>query len=296
MNKGLVYTILINFNGWQDTVACLESCEGLAYEPNRVLVVDNGSTNDSVARLRGRFPELSLVETGRNLGFAGGNNAGIRIAMEAGAEFVWLLNNDTVVDPAALAELVAACQEDDAIGIVGSKIHYMDRPTTLWFAGGEISPLWGWTRHRGEGGADTVQRSVPAEVDFITGCSLLARTDVIGRSGPMREDLFLYWEDVEWCTRTRKGGWKILYAPASRVWHKLGASTPGEASAVRWRYEGRNRMLYWRDHDRGRVFRYALMAALQAAYLVAIKGQARNGVGLLHGVADGLRGKSGWIA
>ncbi len=124
----MVYIILLNWNGWKDTVECVESCRKLSYPDVRIVIVDNGSTDGSETRLRERFPDLELIQTGANLGFAGGNNVGIRYALEKGAEYVWLLNNDTIADAEALSALVQAAEDDQTVGMVGSKIVYHDDP------------------------------------------------------------------------------------------------------------------------------------------------------------------------
>ena len=115
-----------------------------------LLIVDNGSTDGSVARLRELFPDLQIIETGANLGYAGGNNIGIAMALAQGAEFIWLLNNDTSVDPAALSELLSVLQMRPRAGIAGSKILYASQPDVLWFAGGEVSACWAYATHRGQ--------------------------------------------------------------------------------------------------------------------------------------------------
>ena len=147
----LVFIIILNWNGWKDTVACVESCLNLTYTNYRILIIDNKSTDGSVAELKARLPEIEIVETDRNLGFAGGNNVGIRIALDQHADYIWLLNNDTVVDPQCLSQMLQAAEADNHIGMVGSKIYYHHKSETLWFAGGEIDfENGGATRHIGQ--------------------------------------------------------------------------------------------------------------------------------------------------
>lgn len=257
----LVHVILVNWNGFDDTVACVESCLALTYEAFKVVVVDNGSADGSGERLRQRFAGAERVEvllTGRNLGFAGGNNIGIANAIGAEAEYVWLLNNDTTVDPEALSALVSAAEEHPEDGMFGSKVYFYDRPQTLWYAGGFIRPQReGSAYHRGLEEVDRGQYDVSEVVDYITGCSLLVSTDLIHEIGPMAEDYFLYWEEVDWCARALAAGRACRYVPASRVWHKVGASVGSVNSPVQKRYDARNRLVfYWRNRrsDFGRVW------------------------------------------
>jgi hypothetical protein len=217
----LVYIVILNWNGWRDTIDCIDSCQKLSYPRFRILVVDNGSTDDSESRIRERFPEIEILQTGSNLGFAGGNNVGIRHALTEGADYVWLLNNDTVVDPEALGEMVRAADIDERIGLVGSKIYYLDKPDVLWFAGGGINRITKLSYHLGSKKKDDGSYREDREVDFITGCSLLVKSRVLNEVGLLREEFFLYAEDTEWNRRIKKSGWKIKWAAGSRVWHKV---------------------------------------------------------------------------
>jgi len=290
----LVCVILVNWNGWRDTLACLESCAELAYPHLEVIVVDNGSTDDSIARLREHFPGLRLVETDANLGFAGGNNAGMRAALPLGAAYLWLLNNDTRVDPAALTELVDVMRSDPSVGIAASKIYHQDRPGTLSYAGGYLSPVWGWASHRGVDELDEGRYDEVTDVDFATGCSLLARASAVASIGPLPEHYFLYWEDIDWSARARQAGWRVVYAPGSRVWHKHGGSTPDGGRHVKWRYEGRNRLLFYRRQSRPAMARITLSTLLNAVYLV-VRGRPRAARALMLGVLDAARGRTGMV-
>ncbi|MCX7596938.1 MAG: glycosyltransferase family 2 protein, partial [Fischerella sp.] len=131
-----VFVILLNWNGWQDTVKCIVSLKGLSYPNYEIVVLDNASTNDSVEQIRAAHPDVTLIETGANLGFAGGNNVGIRYALEHGAEYIWLLNNDTIVDANALSAMVTKAESDPKIGLVGSVLYYMNNPGSVQAWGG----------------------------------------------------------------------------------------------------------------------------------------------------------------
>ena len=237
--------IIINWNGWEDTIACLHSCANLDYPDFDIIVVDNGSTNDSVARIRDAFPDLNLVEAGANLGFAGGNNIGIRIALDAGASYVWLLNNDTVVDTRALSALVDACSSDASAGAAGSKITYYDRPDVLWYAGGEFTAA-GPVRHRGLDEPDIGQYDSLEETGFITGCSLLVTARAFARVGLLYDEYFLYWEETELDWRIHAAGLRLLYAPDSVVRHKVAGSLGETWEARQTEYLVRNMLLFYR--------------------------------------------------
>src|SRR6056297_688817 len=150
-----VYIVILNWNNFQETIDCVESCKKLTYSNFKILLVDNGSTDGSEDILKKEFPGIPLIQTGENLGYSGGNNAGIRHALEQGADYIWLLNNDTVVDPQCLAKMVQTAESSNQIGMVGSKIFYHHSPDILWYAGGEIDlEGGGTTQHVGQNEKD----------------------------------------------------------------------------------------------------------------------------------------------
>ena len=251
--KSLVYILILNWNGWKDTVECIESCKKLDYPNFRMLIVDNGSTDNSETSLRDHFPDIELIQTGRNLGFAGGNNVGIKYALDRGADYIWLLNNDTVVAPEALTELVIVAEDNKRAGIVGSKIYFYDEPQKIWFAGGGWRERKFFASHRGMHEIDTGQFDKICEVDYITGCSLLIKSIVIKEVGLMHEDYFLYWEDADWNATVSEHGWKILYVPGSIVWHKISSSVKNN-KYLEMRYYIRNGLYFFQRHEPKRIF------------------------------------------
>jgi len=246
-NRSLVYVIILNWNGWRDTLECLTSCQKIIYPNYRVLVVDNGSTDGSEAVIRERFPDVEMLQTGENLGFAGGCNSGIRYALDRQARYIWLLNNDTVVEPNALQALVSIMEADESIGMTGSKILYHDSPEVIWFAGGIIDWQKGDTGHTGQGETDRGQYDHVREVDYITGCSLMAGRGMIEEVGLMDEQFFLYFEETDWCLRAGKLGYKSVYVPESVIYHKESATT-GSRSPLYYYYFVRNRLVFLKMH------------------------------------------------
>lgn len=259
-----VAIIVLNWNGWRDTIECLESLQQLHYPRARVIVVDNGSTDDSLRHIKawakGEEPiesryityrkdakpvplilysrteaetggtdkgetvlpdswsvdALVVIDAGENLGFAGGCNVGIRYALRRGAEYFWLLNNDTVAYPNALAEMVALAQSDTYIGLVGSVMHYYRDPETVAFAGGLVN--W-WL-----GTSKTLTRPGGRNLDFIGGASMLIRRAVAESVGLLEERYFFYWEDISYSQRVLAADWKIAQAESSHVLHKEGGT------------------------------------------------------------------------
>jgi GT2 family glycosyltransferase len=228
-----VAVIILNWNAYMDTFECLKSLEHLTYTHFHIFLVDNDSKDDSFKKLqqdyeKGKFNlSITFIQTAANLGFAGGNNVGIKAAYNRGYQYFWLLNNDTVVDSNALTPLVDAIKNYEGVGIVGSKIYYYGTKK-IWFAGGKVNKWTGKTKHIGYREEFSKKHNNTIEVDYITGCSLLFRKELINQLGYMSEDYFLYYEETEYNLKTKMGGWKILFIPESIVYHKVSNSSGGE--------------------------------------------------------------------
>ena len=244
-----VSIVILNWNGASDTIECLESLRDMSYPNYEVTVVDNASEGDDVRILRERFGDyVYMIENDRNYGFAEGSNTGIRYALEnLNPDYVWLLNNDTVVNEEALTELVKTAESDKRIAIVGPKVcSYMTR-NRIDFAGGMMNWLLGFGDIIGHGETDVGQFDQPREVDYVTGSALLIKTGVVREIGLLDTRLFLFNEDVDWCLRAKKGGHNIVYTPGATVFHKHGASIRhvGERAVY---YSHRNRILLMSRH------------------------------------------------
>lgn len=248
MSSPLVYILVLNWNSCNYAVRCIESLQALDYSNYRIVVIDNASADSSERVLRARFPELPFIQTGANLGYAGGNNRGIAYALAQEAEYVWLLNVDTHVDRRALCALVGAMEANARVGLAGSKIYYMDSPERIAYAGGCVDFWRGSTFHRGENEPDTGQYDQPTQVDFITGCSLIVRSSVIKQVGPLIESYFLYFEDVEWSLRVHKAGFDLLFVPDSVIWHKEGGTSGGRMNPDVIYYTARNNLYLVEQH------------------------------------------------
>jgi hypothetical protein len=243
-----VAVIVLNWNGRDDSIACLESLQKVAYPSFDVMLVDNGSADGSVAAIHDRFPSLEIVETGRNLGFAEGNNVGIRIALDRGADYVLLLNNDTAVHPAILDELVAAAERCPEGGIFGAKILYHAEPARIWYAGA----LWHDDLMRFQHCYEDAQvraddRGV-APVDYACGCALLARSAMLRKVGLLDPIFFLTYEDTDLCFRARGAGFACYYVPAAKLWHKISTSFGGAQSPLFVYFMTRNLLLWGERH------------------------------------------------
>jgi GT2 family glycosyltransferase len=242
--KPAVSIIVLNYNGREDTLACLRSLEHLTYPNVNVIVVDNDSSDGSVETFKKAHPGVRIIETGANLGFTGGNNAGIRHALKHGADYVMLLNNDTVVAPDMVEVMMEVMEADPCIGVAGPMIYYYSAPETIWSAGGTIDWSHGTTSMVGLNEEDKAQFGLsPRPVDFVTGCCLLARRDVWEKAGLLDENFFMYYEETEWCVRARRAGYKIAHVPMAMLWHKISVESRAASPRTHY-YMTRNRLLF----------------------------------------------------
>jgi len=212
-----VVAIVLNWNGCPPLLRCLAALARLHGDPPAIIVVDNGSTDDSVPAVRAAHPGVRIVETGANLGFAAGNNVGIRAALALAPEYLWFLNNDTEVLPDALEGLLAVARTDPRLGAVGSTLIEDATPTgTSECAGGSVSLWSGLARHHAT--------CPPADaLHYLRGASLLVRGEALEAIGPFDPGYFMYWEDTDLCFRLRAAGWGLAVAAGSRVRHGTGS-------------------------------------------------------------------------
>ncbi len=291
MKRPFVYIIILNWNGWRDTLECVASCRKLAYENARIVIIDNGSTDDSEKILRQNLPDVEIIQSGGNLGFAGGNNVGIRVALQRGAEYIWLLNNDTIVAPLALDRLVETAEQDLRIGIVGSLIYTFTEPRSIWFAGGfwKFGKLFFTIRDEFDKGEVHFDRA--ETVGFITGCSLLIRAQTVRNIGLLDEKYFLYWEDNDWNARATEHAWKILFEPRSIIWHKVSSSFNPKTDVQAYYYL-RNKLLFYAQHAPAAlpvIFCFTLLGALRHI----LNGRFNFARGYFSGMRDFLLGRFG---
>jgi GT2 family glycosyltransferase len=238
--------VVLSWNGREDTLDCLES---LAAADVRTICVDNASGDGSAEAVAERHPLVELVVNDENLGYAGGNNVGIRRALELDADWVWLVNNDaTVAQDAAAALLAAAAARPDA-GVLACKVLFADPPNLIWYAGGRFSTLLGYSgRQDGYGRRDDGRFDQLRDVERATGAAMAVSRPAIERAGLLDESLFAYVEDVEWCLRIRAAGLAVVFVPGARVWHRVSASTGGSSSTSSLYYDTRNTLAVVERH------------------------------------------------
>lgn len=319
-----VYVVLLNWNGWEDTLECLESVLRLDYDNFKIVVCDNDSQDGSLEKIMAwangklaaqlssppllslTFPpilkpiiyteysgfafenattidlaQLVLIQTGSNLGFAGGNNVGIRYALAQGADYVWLLNNDTVVDPDALTKLVERASVDKDVGIVGSTLRFYGDPERLQALGGATFVPWrcraqpiGIGSLYGDISPER-QQEIEQQTAYVIGASMLVSRRFLESVGLICEDYFLYYEELDWACRAT-GKFKLAYAPGSHVFHKVGAAA-GNGSLFSLGFMFRSRLRFMKT-----FFPHLLIATrfwlLVDGAKAVVKGRLREGL------------------
>lgn len=244
-----LYTVVVNWNRPEDTLACVRSLFAAGQAAERIILIDNGSHDDSVARLRAAVPAITLVTNSDNLGFAEGSNVGIRLALKAGADLVLLLNNDAIVDPGCLAALAEAALAHPDAGFLGAKICYLEDPGRIWMG----KPVWDarTCRFAHEGIHQLDAESglhAPSEASYVCGCAMMVTRRALETVGLMDPRFFCYFEEVDWCFRGARHGFRSLYVPAAKVWHKVSASSGGKQTPVVCYFRTRNRLLWAERH------------------------------------------------
>lgn len=218
----LVCIIVLNWNGRNDTLECLESIARVDYPNFEVVVADNGSTDGSVEAIGRYHPEVKIIENHANLGFAEGNNGAIRHALETGADFIFLLNNDTVVDPGVVTEFVRAAQQMPQAGVFGAKIYHHADSRRLWYAGGYWDSRTLSFNEYGAGEIDRGQYDVLTETEWVIGCAMFIRAEVFRKVGLLEPRFFLNNEEIDFCSRAKRAGFVCLCSRCAGVAQDFG--------------------------------------------------------------------------
>jgi GT2 family glycosyltransferase len=245
-----ITAVVLTWNAAEQVIPCISSLIASRAVTLSVVVVDNASTDATVGRLQSSGLPVTILQTGANLGYAGGNNVGIAHALQAGAEYVFVLNDDTEVAPDLLAALVMALEADPRAAASAPTIVH-EKPTDLiWWAGGTFRVARGLALHDGYGAlAEERPAGTPRAVDSLCGCGILFRRSALEALGDFRADYFMYGEDVEWSLRARRAGWRLLHVPQARMVHKV-AYPEGDPTPIKIHLRDRNRRRMVRSHYR----------------------------------------------
>jgi GT2 family glycosyltransferase len=289
-----VYTIVLNYNNFSDTVETLRSIQELDYDNNHLLLVENSTKKEIPVRIHRLFPTLEIIENERNLGYAGGNNAGIRAALLRGAEYLFVINNDLILQPDVLEKLVFAMQSDRTAAACQPLVTYYDDKDKIWSAGTRLFLGYPRLHHKGKRKRGYGTKNSPFG---LVGCAILFRVQSLQEIGLFDESLFLLQEETDWCMRAVKMGFSLLVVCDSVVHHKVSV-TLGQFSKEYLYYIARNWLLVGKRHKSSSGYAYILLTELFTRipyylYQLARKNQIAMMKYYYYGLKDGLQGISG---
>jgi GT2 family glycosyltransferase len=271
--------VVVNWNQVYLTDECLISLSRQNYQNFAIILVDNGSEDGSVKYLRNKFPEVDIIENNRNMGVAAANNLGIFRALERGADYVFLLNNDTVVSPDMLSMLINLAESDTTIGITGPIMLYYDYPDVIWCSGSEINWKTGAPKLINNGQDIRSLNTECMDVDFISSCAVCIKRLVFDEIGFMDERYFIYYDEVDWFARATSAGWRSVVVPCAKMWHKV-SFTMGESSPLTDYYMVRNNFLFLWKNLKGMMKLISLIRALliniRSIFSFSIRPKHRN--------------------
>jgi Predicted glycosyltransferases len=288
-----VAIILVNWNGQEFTRACLSSLEKVDFPDFQVILVDNDSKKPEGQVLKKEFPKLVLLENEQNLGFAGGNNVGIRKALEMGFSHLMLLNNDTLVEPDFLGKMMLDFSKNPKLGVLQPMICFLEEPEKIWSAGGKWVSWLARAKTLGDRKSLKTYRISSTQLDWATGCCMLLSREAILHSGLLNEQYFAYFEDVEWSLRIRNQGFEIGLVPEAKIYHEAGASSKkshseGTLSARVFYYHVRNQLFLIRNQNIPLGFIYHLgRFALWMGYFL-LRGRFQKLKAVATGIKEGL--------
>ena len=287
---GPVAVVVLSWNGREDTLECLASLAKVDAPGLITIVVDNGSNDGTSEAVLESFPAVELVRTEKNLGFAEGNNVGIRRALALGAAYVLVLNNDVEVDPGFIRSLVEEAGRRPDAGALCSKILYADPADLIWFAGASFDPRSGYNgRQRGYREKDDGRFDEVVETDRACGAAMLVPRGILEKVGVFDPELFFYSEDTDWSLRAHEAGYRHYVVPGSKIWHKVSVTSGGENSPTTLYYGIRNTIAVCERHaPLGRVGTWRRRSILLAAHLAQAGLSSRKREGLA-AVAQGWR-------
>lgn len=231
-----ILVLLVNYNGAGLTDACIESINKSS-EKADIIVIDNASSGNAIETVCGKYPNVILKKSAENIGFSGANNIGIAYAVDNHYKYIMLLNNDTVIDRDTVSELRKNCNKNQ---VSVPYIYYFDNPEIVWYAGGEIDRRKGVVYHYGQNKKDTGLNK--KFCDFATGCCMMMMTKTAEKVGNLRDDYFMYCEDLDYSIRLGKNHVKIKVVPSAKLWHKVGSTSGNELSPICAYYGSRNRL------------------------------------------------------
>lgn len=286
-----VYIVIVNYNGYKDTLECIKSIE--ENEKNidyKIIVVDNKSTDESIKKLS-VLKNIYLIKSNKNGGFSYGNNLGIKYAIEKGAKYILLLNNDTIITKNCISILKEEMDKHKELGIISSRIMYYDFKNKINSVGGYVDWLRGTAVIENKGCLYKEKDKKMKYTEFVTGCCMLIKKEVIDKIGYLPEEYFMYYEDVDYCTKAIKNNFKIGVCYNSVIYHKESASSGGDGNPFAIEWNTRNRMIFIKKYKcKGiltKIFFYITRIIVGIKYLVT--GEKQKFIALYKGIKKGKK-------
>ena len=241
-----IVAIILNTNRKMDTLACIQSIEENHYPNIQIVVLDNASNDGSVGAIKTRYPQVSILVLNENKGYAGNNNVGLEFAIKLNPDWIFVLNEDIILEKDALDLMMREASENPKAGIIGPLVYHFDEPEIIQSAGGSFTKN-GDSVHISQNEKDSGQYEQPFEVPWISGCAIGVRLEAIQQAGLIDERFFYYWEETDWCFRIKAFGWKAIIVPKAKIWHK-GVQRNYIPSPNVTYYATRNRLLFYKKH------------------------------------------------
>jgi GT2 family glycosyltransferase len=296
-SKPTVGIVIVNHNLKDSLRQTLDCFARINYPNLNVVVSDNASTDGSQEMVRKEFPDVHLLSHSQEQGYARAARLGMAFLVNK-TKYIFSTTNDVTVDPEIINVLVDYAEKDPHAGVLGTKIYFHERPNVLWHAGGRIHPLHGHSYHLGWEHKDAPRYSRVRECDFVTGCGFLMRCEALLKVGFFKEDLVFYSEDAELCYRIREGGYRIVFIPEAKMWHKTG-TTLAKNRPVQLRYSTRNSLYLIQRHKVGYyplsllVYLFAVSPLKMLLFVVMLRW--KNALGIYHGIRDWRAGQYGRV-
>ena len=296
MSSPYLVTVILNTNRRDDTLECINSLNASTYDNHSIIVLDNQSTDGSVDVIKNTYPEIQIIELHENLGYGGNNNVGIKAAIERKADWIFVLNEDVIVSPNCLEQIVESGERDPDIGIIGPIVYHHQSPHLIQSAGGTLGQHWE-VAHAAVDEPDHGQFNNTREVDWISGCGIVVRRQAIEEVGLIDDRFFYYWDETEWCMRMHDNGWKVILVPSAKIWHK-GVTVNHQPKPTVTYYATRNRLhTLAKHHAPISVWAFAWAQLLRTLTSWTIKPRWRymrdHRNAMWYGIVDFLHGRWG---
>jgi GT2 family glycosyltransferase len=289
-----VTIIVVTYKGRSDTLECLESLSHLTYPNHKVIVVDQNSQDGTPDAVRTQYGQVQVVENLVNNGFTGGSNLGLATALKRPTEYVFLLNNDTLVEPEIVEKLITPMEEDSTIGIISPIGLYYEKPNIVCWAGSDTDWRGRSQNYTCDVSIETLDTRI-RETGFVASGGMMIRCAVVEEIGLMDDRFFIYFDDNDFCARARRAKWRVVYLPSAKLWHKISrvqALIGDDFGIYHWQ---RNRLLYLWKHGNPRLFGclWCIAGAVKSAALLCIRGRRREATVWLRALRDSLTGRWG---